>query len=240
MISLAIPTYNRSDLTIESFKNVLNNNLISEIIILDDYSSVDEFNKLWNATFNLNSINNKIIVYRNSSNLKPLVNKYEVVKKCNNDWVILLDSDNIIDNDYISVISKLNEEEDVLYSPETLFSLNKEIEWNYSEYNNFFVTKQNAKDYISNGSFETMLNTGNFLVNREKYVEVYEQSCINEKLGVNDAAYFSYLWLASGNRIKVVPNLNYIHRIHKGSWYKNNQDSCALATDEIHKKIKLL
>ena len=36
MISLAIPTWNRSDLTIESFEQVVENPLIGEIVIVDE------------------------------------------------------------------------------------------------------------------------------------------------------------------------------------------------------------
>jgi glycosyltransferase involved in cell wall biosynthesis len=240
MISLAIPTYNRSDFTIQSFEYnyILNNPNISEIVILDDYSDKQEYISLHNTINNITS--KKIKLFRNNSNLGPFRNKYEVVKRCNSDWIILLDSDNILNNIYIDIVSKLNKEEDVFYSPETLFSLTHKVEWDYSEYNHFLITKQNAKEYICKGNFETMLNTGNFFINRNKYIETFEQNCINTRLGVNDALYFSYLWLAGGNKIQVVPELNYIHRVHKGSWYKHHQNECGLATKEIHQKIKAL
>ena len=239
MISLAIPNFNRSGLVIEAFIKVINNNLINEIIIVDDCSSIEVFDKLVVFIADLN--NNKIKLYRNDVNLKPFMNKYETVKKCNNNWVVLLDSDNIINNDYIKIISKLNKEDDIIYTPETLYKTNNGgVGWTYKEFNNMFINKNNIKSYINSSNFETCLNTGNYYFNRKKYINVINNNYNDVKLSVNDALYFSYLWLLSGNKIKVVPDLYYIHRIHEGSWYLNNYDGCIASTSDIKRKIKEL
>lgn len=241
MISLAIPNFNRSDFVIESFIQVINNTMIDEIIIVDDCSSIDVFDKLSMLVADLN--NSKVKLYRNDVNLKPFMNKYETVKKCSNDWVILLDSDNVIDNSYIEVVLKLDIEEDTIYNPEILYKLNKEdVGWTYKEYNNLIINRNNAKQYIDVGNFETCLNTGNYYFNRKKYIHVVEHNHNHNdiKTSVNDALYFSYLWLLSGNKIKVVPGLYYIHRVHDGSWYLNNYDGCTASTLELKRRIKEL
>lgn len=239
MISLAIPNFNRSDLVIEAFIQVMNNDLINEIVIVDDCSSVGVFDKLTGLVAGLN--NNKISLYRNDVNLKPLLNKYETVKKCNNGWIILLDSDNIINNDYIEIVSKLDKEDDTIYTPETLNKINNGgIGWIYKEFNDVIISKNNVKNYIDNSNFETCLNTGNYHFNRKKYMSIIVNNYNDVKLSVNDAIYFSYLWLLSGNKIKIVPGLQYIHRIHDGSWYLNNYDGCTASTVDIKRKIREL
>lgn len=239
MISLAIPNFNRSDLVIEAFIQVMNNDLINEIVIVDDCSSVGVFDKLTGLIADLN--NNKISLYRNDVNLKPLLNKYETVKKCNNDWIILLDSDNIINNDYIETVSRLDKEDDTIYTPETLNKINNGgVGWTYKEFNNIIISKNNVKNYIDNSNFETCLNTGNYHFNRKKYMTVIVNNYNDVKLSVNDAIYFSYLWLLSGNKIKIVSDLHYIHRIHEGSWYLNNYDGCTASTIDIKRKIREL
>lgn len=239
MISLAIPNFNRSDLVIEAFIQVINNDLINEIVIVDDCSIVNVFDKLTVLIADLN--NDKISLYRNNMNLKPLMNKYETVKKCNNDWVILLDSDNIINNDYIEIISKLDKEDDIIYTPETLYKINNDgIGWTYKEFNDIIINKNNVKNYIDSSNFETCLNTGNYCFNRKKYIDIIVDNHNDIKLSINDAIYFSYLWLLSGNKIKVVPGLHYIHRIHNGSWYLNNYDGCTASTFELKRRIREL
>ena len=225
-------------MTIEAFSKVLDNSLISEVVICDDHSEFSNYVKLWNSIQELS--NDKIKLFRNNTNLKPLRNKYETVKHCNNEWVILLDSDNIIDNEYVSNLPVLdiNQKADILYCPERLINPAGMIIWNYSKIEKF-INKGNVKQYIGTGNFQTFLNTGNYFLNRDAYLKVHEQR-ISKELSINDALYFSYLWLKAGNNMGIVPGLNYIHRVHKGSWYKNNQKECGKATDEIIKLIKQL
>lgn len=237
MISLAITSFNRSDSVIESFVQVVHNNLIDEIVIVDDYSKTTSYINLWNLISNLN--NDKIKLYRNDTNLRPFKNKYEAVKKCSNDWIILLDSDNIIDNNYIEVVNGLEKEDDMIYNPEILYRANKRsVGWCYKSFNDFIVDKSNVKNYMGLPYFEAFLNTGNYFFNRSKYLQVVEGVVEDIKLSINDAIYFSYLWLLGGNRIKVVPGLSYIHRATKDSWWVINERKCTLSASEITKKIK--
>ena len=45
-ISIAIPTYNRSDMTINAFLSVYDDKRVAEIVIVDDESDLGMFNKL--------------------------------------------------------------------------------------------------------------------------------------------------------------------------------------------------
>jgi len=230
--SLAIPTFNRPDLTMESFAKVLSNECIDEIVILDDCSTIENYSKLFESIIYDTGLDvRKIKIYRNSSNLGPLRNKYEVVKKCNNEYVILLDSDNIIDENYVKCFGQLHFfDKNVLYCPEKLMSLDGKVQWDYSEFCHLDIDHTNAKNYLDVGSFEACLNTGNYLVNRAMYLQVYESYDKDNLLSYNDAMYFSCLWLLYGNMIKIVPGLYYTHRLHSGSWYKQNNDKCKQAT----------
>jgi len=233
MVSLAVPTYNRSEMTMDSFSQILNSNLIDEVIIQDDYSKSNIYFELWNLVHALN--NKKVHLNRNEKNLGPFHNKYEAVKNCKNDWVILLDSDNVIDHSYVRVIDKLVKEPDILYCAETLYSKGKEtINWSYEAFNQLVIDKKNVKKYIDNGLFETWMNTGNHFFNRDSYLKVVECSECHSRLKVADSIYFSYLWLLFGNRMKVVPGLAYIHNIHDGSYYIEHRTALRV----IHKRIK--
>lgn len=55
-ISLAIPTFNRTNFVIESFQNVLGDDRISEIVIRDDFSNINEYSEMVNL---IKKINNK-------------------------------------------------------------------------------------------------------------------------------------------------------------------------------------
>ena len=239
MISLAIANYNRAEMTIESFAQVLDNGLVDDIVIMDDYSEPDIYVKLWNAVNNLNT--NNVYLIRNAENYGAFLNKYRAVKQCKNDWVIVLDCDNIIDGSYIKIASTLDKKEDVLYCPEVLYSLGKEKEqWNYSEFNKGPLDKWNIKEHIESALFGTCMNTGNFLVNRKEYIDVVELSKIDKRLCLLDSFYFNYLWVAKMNKMQVVPGLGYEHRIHDGSYYRKNKKLFATIHSELVKAVKEL
>jgi len=239
-ISLAITTFDRSDFTIRSFIQVLDNKLIDEIVIVDDHSDINIYIKLWNLIDEIG--NEKIKFHRNSINLKPLRNKYEAVKKCKNEWVILLDSDNVIDNTYVKAVSNLNKKSNVLYCPGLTYTLAGVLMWDWSLFNQF-IDKKETRKLINDGMFLTLLNTGNHFSNRQTYMNVIENNIIEESLIFNDALYFSYLWLLSGNKIKVVSKMRYIHYQHGGgeggSWFANNTEACYNVLYELQKRIKL-
>ena len=238
MISLAITNYNRSDSVIKSFIQVIDNPLIDEIVIVDDYSDTVHYLKLWNRINNLGSKKDKIKLYRNDINLRPYKNKYTAVSKCSNDWVILLDSDNIIDDEYIRIVSGLEKENDILYVAEILYRKNKSIGWCYESFNKRVIIKKNVRHMLSDDSFEPLLNTGNHFFNKDRYMQVVEKTKEDPLLSVNDAIYFSYLWLLNENRMKVVPGLYYIHQATKDSWWTINSRACRFSASEITKKIK--
>jgi len=235
--SLVITTHNRTDFVIDAFSKVLNNEMIDEIVIVDDFSNKDTYIELWNLVHNLNS--GKIWVFRNTKNLGPMLNKYAAVKKSSNEWCVLLDSDNIIDNDYIEKIKVLEKKSDILYCPEILWGdVNREkVAWNYSKFRGLSIDKNNGTKYIDDGLFTAWLNTGNYFFNRQAYLDVIDRNKLDSKLMFNDAIYFSYLWLLCGNKMEIVPNLEYVHRVHKGSWYKNNRKACIDVTRIIKERL---
>ena len=101
MISISIPSFNRSDLTIRSFISVLNDSRVSEIVINDDASNIDIYDDLCSKVKSLE--NDKIKVFRNSENIGSFLNKRKSVSLSTNEWVILLDSDNIVNTDYLDI-----------------------------------------------------------------------------------------------------------------------------------------
>jgi GT2 family glycosyltransferase len=164
MITLSITNYNRSELVIDSFTNVLNDDRINEIIILDDFSSIEIYDDLKSRIENLK--NTKIKLYRNDSNLGAFLNKKKAVTLSSNDWVILLDSDNIIDTDYLDNISDKRDIK-TIYSPSHAVCESPIL--NYESYIGV-VDKEGYKNNISNGRsiWDCVFNTGNYFFNKKR------------------------------------------------------------------------
>lgn len=212
-ISIAIPFYNRSSYIEQLLNNIVRDERISEIIINDDHSRYSEYQKLLSCT----KAFDKVKVYRNVANCGPFKNKCIAVSKCSNDKAILLDSDNLIGNDYIDAIFNLGELDDkVIYCPSSALP-----NFDYSEFSGMHIDLGVAKslfhDEKSAKLFRKLLNTGNFFVDVKNY-----QACVRNYRNVSihyaDVIFLSYLWLMDGNALEIVSDMNYQHRVHDESY----------------------
>jgi len=211
-ISLAITSYNRDEYTISSFKNVLDDDRISEIVICDDYSDLNIFESLKSK---INSLNfKKIKLHRNEQNLGSSLNKKQVVSLCENDWVIIFDSDNIIPKSYIDKIFEINEwNSNLMYLPD------KASIFDYRMFDNQTFDKYDVTEKLSDRTMLCLLNTGNYFVNKNKYLETYKYDITVKH---TDGIYFIFLWLKNDYSIYVVKDMEYIHNFHdKNGWTEN-------------------
>ena len=98
-LSLAITTFNRPQMTIKSFEKVLDDHRITEIVILDDASEKESYEELERLIKELD--NKKITLLKNEINLGMSLNKLRAISECSSPWVIIFDSDNVLDTSYL-------------------------------------------------------------------------------------------------------------------------------------------
>jgi glycosyltransferase involved in cell wall biosynthesis len=233
-ISLCIPYYNTFDLTKKTIDILIKSKFINEIIISDDCS---------NVPFVYNHA--KVKIYRNLKNLGALKNKFKTVQYARNKWVYLLDSDNFIDlkmfKKLYKILKKNKFKNDYFYSPSRLIlqniDLDKKLNNKIINYNfkDRVIDFKLVKQYLGKVKyFNWFLNTGNFFINKNKYVECANKMFSDKKLKQveADAMVFSYYWLKSGKKIEILDNFYYFHRLSKSSYshHKNNRKSLDLYT----------
>lgn len=223
MLSLAIPHYNNSVYISEILINVIYDDRIDEIVICDDNSQ--DYEKLRE---NANSFkSNKIKLYKNVNNLGCYHNKIETLRKCSNKWAILLDSDNIIDKHYLDVLFDLKEwNDDTIYAPIWAYTFPGEHSklMNYSFLKGVTIDKKYAVNNMHILPFKIFLNTGNYILPVKKYLNCMDQFHYDRKIiEATDVAVANGNWLYYDNKIKVVDNLIYKHRLHsKSTWTTSN------------------
>lgn len=198
----------------ESFAQVIDDDRISEIVIVDDYSEYLTYEEIV-IKFEHNP---KVKVFRNERNLDCYRNKREAVSRAMNEWVILLDSDNVITPDYLDALPTYWLD---AYASKTIFQPSFAMpHFDFRRAEGKSIIKANVNAFLSDGPyFETMLNAMNFVVNRDEYLRVWD-GLVDPV--TSDSLYFNYKWLEAGNSIYVVPGMHYQHRVHDGSHYKNN------------------
>jgi len=210
-ISIAIPTYERTDLLFKSFEAVYDDPRVDEIVIVDDSSSMEVFEEVRERCARLS----KVKLHRNVSNRDCYENKYTALSFCNNDWCILLDSDNMISKQYIDKLFQINEwDDDTVYAP--VFAA---PQFDYRHFSGFTVIKENVHSLMNEPMFSTALNTANYFVNKSKYLK----SWVPDTNPVTaDSIFMALQFLKNGMSIFFVPGLEYFHRVHPGSHYQNN------------------
>lgn len=227
MFSLCITTYNRFDMLMESFAQVVNDNRISEILIVDDCSPAGMQNKI---DFHVREIP-KIKFYKNNVNLGMSRNKVRSVELASNPWCIIFDSDNVIDPSYLDALPEY-------LAPSVIYCPNfAKPQFDYRKYAGQTINADNAGKVMSKPMGECALNTCNYLVNREEYLRVYEY---NPDMKGTDTIWFNYLWLKAGNSLHVVKGMEYMHRVHAGSGFMHEVDYNMKKSKEVKELIQTL
>lgn len=213
-ISLCIPQYGRPDLVMETLKYPLQDDRIDEIIMCDDRSTDEDYHKLIENTWNFR----KIKVIKNVKNFHNQHNKRNAISFAKNEWCILLDNDNVIDKDFVDKLYlRKGWNKHVIHHPACACP-----NFNYRQFNDQLITKGTVAEYCKHNIFMTLLNTNNYLVNRDEYLRVYQY---NPEVRGADGIFYMYNWLKEGNGIYIVPDLQYYHRVHSGSEFLRERDS---------------
>ena len=230
MFTLCIPTMDRFDSFLSNYlPKYLNNILINEIVITDENGN-DAY-KIKNAFPN----NDKIKVFVNENRVGPFLNKLKACEHASNEWIVLMDSDNFASDDYfvkaVEYISAvIGEQKNVILAP-SFASPN----FNYSHLSGFiyekgrFQTNKLVEQQIitsNNYNSETMMNTGNYVINKYLIDNVdlskeidnikYSSAC--------DVIYFNTMLFEQLDlKLHVVPNMIYDHVVHNGSIYTQTE-----------------
>lgn len=229
-ISLCITTYNRFELTMNSFAQVLNDPRISEIIISDDCSTDGSYDKLKEAVKDCS----KIRLLRHEKNQGMSFNKAWAISSAMNDYCIILDSDNVISTEYIDAVYSLEPfwAEGIILCPTFArpnFDFRKFAGDNYGI--------SNIKELISIGAGEIAMNTCNYFVNATEYTKAWVD---NRLMKGTDTLWFNYNWLKAGNSFYFVDGMEYDHLVHKGSEFMKHCDYNMKKAKELKRLIMKL
>lgn len=232
LISVAIPTFNSSRYLNDCLRSLIDVHKIDEIVISDDRSSDVEFENINKVVENINS-NKEIKIYRNEQNFGAFVNKFKNIEKCKNKIVYQIDSDNIAHPNLSKVLDSIyyEESEDYLYLPSEIYQFRKypNIAKLFSNFNGKFKVTFTKSDFIFNKdiikqairddlkvtedkNLNWVLNSGNFIVNRNKFLETMDNLVTENVRYPMDAVAISYFWVENGGSIKTLKAFKHFHR----------------------------
>jgi glycosyltransferase involved in cell wall biosynthesis len=217
-------------MTVNCVAHVLNDERVSEIIIVDDCSTDDSYEKLqWYFRDTP-----KVKLSRNQTNLDCYFNKHKSVMKASNEFCTVWDSDNNFGTDYIDALFDISEwGKHTMYIPEFASPHFSAKQWSGLE-----ITKENVAQY-AHTNLMTNLNAFNLFMNRDEFLRIWDGT-VNPN--TSDSLWVSFCWLKAGNKIKVTPNLIYQHYISSNNdgHYQLNYRKSIEFHEELMCKIREL
>lgn len=229
-ISICFTNFNRSDLLFDAIEPFISDNRISEIVISDDHSDETIFNSV---VWKYNGID-KVKVFRNEVNIDCYLNKKRAIQLATNEWCAILDSDNQFDKSFTDTLfSQRQWNKTWAYAPEFA-----RPHFDFTGISGVVLSKNNIASYLNKGNCSTMLNAMNYFINRDEFLRTWGISGDVDPV-TSDSLFQNYNWLKGGNSIYVTPGLQYNHRVHDGSHYKQNVKRTAHGFHEsIIEKLK--
>jgi glycosyltransferase involved in cell wall biosynthesis len=237
MISLCLTSYRRDSLVWEAIQQVVNDERITEIVICDDASG-----SLYTDTLvTLNHQYPKIKVIINDKNVGCYKNKARAVSHASNEWVYLLDSDNVISPEAIDELYKYNVhhgwKRDTILAPDFAWPT-----FDYRHFSDITFHKGNVSKFVDHKRFDCLINTANYFFHRDEYIANHDP---NIEPWTADTIYTNYRWLNRGNKIHVLKGLQYFHRTddfkgQEGSHYKTHNKRTNGLSKKIEQKLKQL
>jgi glycosyltransferase involved in cell wall biosynthesis len=235
-ISFAVTAYNemsegrgRGQKIRECIQAAKDHEGVDEIVIVNDGS--EDFDQLFGVV--LSTQPEKVKLTHNPTNQGVFGNKLEAIARCEGEWVITCDSDNKMDEAYLSRLTTNDLDPSTWYCPSFA-----RPQFDYRE----LVGDYGLKDIVRISDHPMLgccLNTGNQTVHRQRFMEVFEEyrgkrfdlmlpNYLNlpddqrasehwkQVWNANDSLIFNMEWLSADNRIQVVEDLEYDHHYTPG------------------------
>lgn len=227
---VAIPTYrDRRRWIFKTLQYCNQCNNIADVAIVDDHSDFRDYQKLEMC---VRSAGSKSHLHRNSKNLFMLKNKIQAMRASRSEYVALIDSDNIIDCDYVNPVLNKEWRTDVVFQPSHLDC------FDFEEFAGLDITAANARDYLGIPMFRVMINACNHFAHRDSWLRAVE--VWDFEPGVHDSLFINYSLLKAGMTIRVVPGMRYKHAVHDQSTYKLFCGKMADMSECLYSKIGVL
>jgi len=232
--SVGIAHHNRGAVIARSLRNLLNHPSVSEVVIVDDGSSVSEFEAL-RQQVRLIDKTGRVKIHRRDENRGALLTKLECVEKCSTDWVLILDSDNTAFTDYLDHLEALAPSDPkIIYCadwayPYFPFHELSGMTLDFGKSSKLLISRVLKRNYL--------LNDGNYLVNRNRYLKVI--STIGKiPSDVVDVLVVNYLWLSQGGKLDVIPGAKYMHRVDELSFWSQTAEASKKRLLAIYERIE--
>ena len=224
-LTLCIPTYRRWNFLQSNLPQYLENPFLHEIVICDETGEdIVQIEKVFPG-------HPKLKLFVNNKKLGPFLNKQKAVSHASNEWVCIMDSDNFAPVSYFEAWAAFVQKEGgtnpcTVYSPSRTLPQMNHPGFDYRHFIGEVINSSTCKVMYGRVKGDCLFNTGNYIVHKTLYTENTETEVNLASKVVEDVLYQNYLFFTKRNATLVcVPDMEYHHIVHDGSFYTNNCNS---------------
>ncbi len=219
---MAVPHYNRGHNVHLPLCNLLDHPHVAEVVIFDDGSTPQEYAILLDSVRTLDAAG-KVRILRRELNQGAQATKLDAVAACQNEWVLILDSDNTAFRHYLDALGRVaDRRSDTIYCSPYAFPY-----FSFAPLAGRSLDFRQCRDLTRSGLLRKcfIINDGNYLVHRTTYLERIAP-LRHLASDVADVMVANYLWLSLGGQLKVLRGGSYHHRIDASSfWMRTAEES---------------
>lgn len=224
-LSIAIPTMKRWAFLKDVLPIYIARPEVIEIVICDETG--EDIDAILRSPLSLSS---KLRLHKNKKILGIYENKCQALRLCLMDWVALLDSDNIFNDDWFDSIKNLSyTDPKIIYASADFKSIDirsGEIVRPAEAFSGMKISDaQSWNAALDMPKWNFILNDGNWLLHKDA-ANVLPNSIASSKVLASDAIFMLRCFIKNGYSIHYVPELEYIHTVHSESeWIKTAKKS---------------
>jgi succinoglycan biosynthesis protein ExoO len=225
MLSIAIATMRRWDFLKDSLPVYLEREEVKEVILCDETGEDCEAARA--SPFGNHP---KLRLITNERRLGIYQNKRKALSLAKGEWVAVLDSDNYFPDEWFEVVGELLPKTpitQILASAEFKTSNldTGEVTIPCKQFSGIVLDKKGWNHIFQQAKWNFLLNDGNWVVHFTM-LEHLPKEVPSNMLQAADAIWMLRQWILNGCSIWYVPELFYIHTVHKGSsWLATEKES---------------
>jgi glycosyltransferase involved in cell wall biosynthesis len=232
-LTVAIPTLRRWSFLQKTLPSLLENDLISYIVISDETG--EDIKHIQASSYGTQS---KLILSTNTEILGMYRNKRKCLELAPTEWVAVLDSDNLFSEAFFETIMDELQTADqkTIYASAhivRLFMKTGESEERTGHFSGQQINMDNWNTTLQTRAWNFLLNDGNWVAHKS-LLEAWPLDLPESKIKATDSLMIVRNAVLAGFTYYIVPGLRYIHTVHDDSeWIKTEQISSFLLATTV-------
>lgn len=232
-LTVAIPTLRRWGFLQKTLPSLLDNDLITWVVISDETG--EDIKQIQATEYATNS---KLILSTNTEILGMYRNKRRCLELAPTEWVAVLDSDNVFPEAFFETIMDELQTADqkTIYASANivrLFLKTGESEERTQHFSGKKINQSNWNETLQTRAWNFLLNDGNWIAHKS-LLEAWPLDLPESKIKATDSLMIVRNAVLSGFTYYVLPGLRYIHTVHDDSeWIKTEQVSSFLLATTV-------